>query len=277
MQQVIDGIPFSLAGSFDFSFLSDFGRVFQVYDQQDSGNICFGCVSPEGRRFIKFSGAPTLRAAWTPQQSIERAKRSADAYRALAHNSLVNCLYAGETGGGYIQAFPWVEGWCWGKMYPDQRRRFLALCDAIKLKIYETILQFHRHVLACGWVCLDFYDGSVLYQPETGNTYICDIEFYQKQPYINHTGRLPGSSRFMSPEELTAGMPVDARSCVFVMGATSFELFGGGAGRDISLWRLNTESYQAALRAVQPKRDARWSSLEAYMDAWNSALDLKKY
>lgn len=273
MQQQIDGIYFSLAEPFDFSFLSAFGRVFQVFDQQDSGNICFGCEAPEGRRFIKFSGAPTLRAARTPQQAIEQARHAADAYHALAHEHLVNCLYAGQAGGGYIQVFPWVEGLCWGKMYPNQRRRFLALSDAVKLKIYETILDFHLHVLACGWVCVDFYDGSVLYQPETGKTYICDIEFYQKQPYINRSGRLPGSSRFMSPEEWSAGMPIDARSCIFVMGATAFELFGGGCDRSASLWRLNEASRQAALRAVQPDRDARWPSLEAYENAWQAALE----
>lgn len=271
MQYQIDGIPFELAEAFDFAFLSDYGRVFKVFDQQDSGNICFGCISPEGRRFIKFAGAPTLRAGWTPQKAIDRAKHAAAAYHALAHESLINCLYAGEIGGGYIQVFPWVEGICWGKMYPAQRKDFIALSDFIKLDIYSTILQFHQHVLSCGWICLDFYDGSVLYQPETGKTYICDIEFYQKQPYLNQTGRLPGSSRFMSPEEFTAGMPVDEQSCVFVMGATAFELFGGGIDRSALLWRLNEGSYQAALRAVQPERDARWPSLESYVEAWNTA------
>ncbi len=273
MKQEINGIPFSLAEAFDFSFLSDFGQVFQVFDQQDSGNICFGCTSSKGSYFIKFAGAPTLRAVWTPQQAIERARQSETVYRALAHDSLINCLYAGEIGGGYIQVFPWVEGLCWGKLYPDQRKRFLALSDPVKLKIYDTILHFHQYVLACGWVCLDFYDGSVLYQPETNKTYICDIEFYQRQPFWNLTGHLPGSSRFMSPEERTAGMPIDERSCIFVMGATAFELFGGGMDRTPSLWRLNTKSWQAALQAVQLDRKARYSSLEAYIAAWKAALD----
>ena len=97
-----------------------------------------------------------------------------------------------------------------------------------KLAVYDAVLTFHAHVLACGYVPVDFYDGSVLYDCALKKTLLCDIEFYKKRPYYNSMGRMWGSSRFMSPEELTMGMPVDERTCVYVMGATAFELFGAG-------------------------------------------------
>jgi len=32
---------------FDFSFLGKYGKVFQVFEAQDSGNICFKAVSDD--------------------------------------------------------------------------------------------------------------------------------------------------------------------------------------------------------------------------------------
>ena len=40
--QQIDGISFKMKENFDFSFLQEYGKVFKVFDDQDSGNICFG-------------------------------------------------------------------------------------------------------------------------------------------------------------------------------------------------------------------------------------------
>ena len=41
------GIPFKLKSTFDFSFMKEYGTVFKVYDDQDSGNICFGTEKDE--------------------------------------------------------------------------------------------------------------------------------------------------------------------------------------------------------------------------------------
>lgn len=37
--QEIDNIKFKMKEYFDFSFLHKFGKVFKVFDDQDSGNI----------------------------------------------------------------------------------------------------------------------------------------------------------------------------------------------------------------------------------------------
>ena len=63
--QCIDGIPFKLKSPFDFSFLSEYGRVFKVFDDQDSGNICFGTEKDGQRYFIKFAGTVLLLCLWT--------------------------------------------------------------------------------------------------------------------------------------------------------------------------------------------------------------------
>jgi len=43
--QRLNGIPFRLKAAFDFGFLQKYGTVFRVFDDQDSGNICFGRLS----------------------------------------------------------------------------------------------------------------------------------------------------------------------------------------------------------------------------------------
>lgn len=48
MQQEMDGIQFEMKEAFDFGFLRRYGTVFQVFDDQDSGNICFGMEKNNG-------------------------------------------------------------------------------------------------------------------------------------------------------------------------------------------------------------------------------------
>lgn len=45
--QYIDGLPYKLKAPFDFEFIHRYGRVFKVFDDQDSGNICFGVYADE--------------------------------------------------------------------------------------------------------------------------------------------------------------------------------------------------------------------------------------
>ena len=48
--ETVDGVPVRLRSADDLSFLVRWGRVFSVFDQQDSGNLCFGLNEPSGRR-----------------------------------------------------------------------------------------------------------------------------------------------------------------------------------------------------------------------------------
>ena len=59
--QYIDGLPCRTSEPFDFSFLNEYGRVFKVFDNQDSGCICYGVSDGEHKYFIKFAGVKTMR------------------------------------------------------------------------------------------------------------------------------------------------------------------------------------------------------------------------
>lgn len=271
----VDGHPVRLAGAFDLSFLAAYGRVFRVYDDQDSGNLCFGVQADDGaRRFVKVAGAPTVRGSVTPAEAIRRMLETLPVYAALAHPVLMGIAGHHAVPGGYVAVSDWFDGVCMGKMY-GQTARFLALPLAQKLSIYEAILAFHLHVETQGYIAVDFYDGCVLYSFDTQETRLCDIEMYRPGPFDNDMGRMWGSSRYMAPEEFTLGSRLDARTNVYRMGATAFELMGGGQARDRAQWEANNAAYAVALRAVSPQPADRYASVSAFRAAWTEAITAK--
>ncbi|WP_371514657.1 serine/threonine protein kinase [Solibacillus sp. R5-41] len=271
--QYINNIPYKLKTPFDMSFIEQYGKVFKVYDDQDSGNICFGVESDGKKYFIKFAGAPTEQYSGKPEDAIARLKSTVSIYQDLAHPKLIRFIKAEEVGGGFASIFEWTDAECMGRMYPLSREKFLQMPDNTRLEVFNDILSFHIHVKKQGYVAIDFYDGSIMYDFGIGRTLICDIDFYSKSPYINTMGRMWGSSIFMSPEEFTLGATIDEITNVYLMGATAFALFGMGKDRSIEKWRLNDQLYKVVLKAVNVDRKNRQQSLAEFECEWKRACD----
>lgn len=269
--QETDGVFYRLKESFDFGFLRAYGRVFKVYDDQDSGNICFGLEKDGARYFLKFAGAPTVRSAVTPAEAVRNLKAAAPLYKALRHENQIELLEDGPMGGGWGLLFRWTDGISMGRMYPAQHRRFMALPQAERLQIFEDILRFHIHAAEKGYAAVDFYDGAVLYDAESRRTLLCDIDCYRKAPFVNEMGRMWGSLKFMSPEELTRGAVIDEVSNVYAMGAMAFALFGGYS-RTRADWQPGEAAYRAAEKAVRDARGERYPSIRAFGASWAEAL-----
>lgn len=268
VEQQLDGIPFRLKEPFDFDFVSRWGRVFQVFDDQDSGNICFGTEQNGERFFLKFAGALTARYQGDPADAVERLRYAAGVYRDLKHPALIELLNTVETEGGFLTVFRWTDGVCMGKQYPESRKQFFTLPMEKREQVFADILDFHLMTAARGYVAVDFYDGSILYDFKQQKTVLCDIDFYQKRPFVNEMGRLWGSSRFMSPEEWEKGAEIDEISNVFLMGSVAFALFGGELDHAREKWMLDDRRYEVALRAVSPLRAQRFASLKELQTAW---------
>ena len=269
--QSIDGVPCRLREPFDFSFLKKYGKAFKVFDDQDSGNICFGMADGESRRFIKFAGAPTVRACVSANEAIDRIKNTLTIYQDLAHPILLKCIGAEEIGGGFAMIFEWIDGDCMGRQYPLSREKFMKIPLDRRLQVFDDILSFHAHVAEQKYVAIDFYDGCILYDVSIGRTVICDIEFYAKGPYVNNMGRMWGSSRFMSPEEFQLGAVLDEITNVYTMGATAFALFGDERDRSMAKWKLGKELYDVAKKAVDEERGKRQQSIVQLTQAWRAA------
>ncbi|MFE7064172.1 aminoglycoside phosphotransferase family protein [Sutcliffiella sp. NPDC057660] len=272
--QYINNIAYKLKSPFDISFIEQYGEIFKIYDDQDSGNICFGVQSGDKRYFIKFAGAPTEQYSGKPADAIARLKSTVPIYKDLAHPNLIRFIKGEEVDGGFAAIFEWTDGECMGRMYPQSREKFLQMPDSTKLEVFNDILAFHIHIIKQGYVAIDFYDGSIMYDFSTKKTLICDIDLYSKMPYTNTIGRMWGSARFMSPEEFTPGAAIDEITNVYLMGATAFALFGGEKDRSIEKWRLSDELYKVALKAVNDNRGKRQQSLSKFEYEWNRACQI---
>ena len=265
----LDGVSFRMKEMHDFSFLKPYGRVFKVFDDQDSGNICFGCQLGNERFFIKYAGARTLRGCVSPREA-ENLQRTVPLYHALRHENLIELLETFQTTEGFGMVFRWTDAQCMGRMYPESHARFMQMDTARKLDVFAAVQRFMAHVHARGYVAIDFYDGSIMYDFASGQTVICDIDFFRPKPCVNDMGRMWGSSRFQSPEEYRLGAPIDECTNVYTLGATAFALFANYQ-RDRGSWPLNEASYAVVCRAVSDEPADRQQSISQFMQEWEQA------
>lgn len=268
--QEIDGIPFLLKYPFDFGFMRKYGKVFRVFDGQDSGNICFGTETDGKRYFVKFAGAPTAEYGGTTENAIQRLKETLPVYRELHHDHLIDFVGAEEIGGGFAMVFNWADGDCMGRMYPLSHKRFMQLDVTDKLRVFDDILSFFAYIATQKYVAIDFYDGSILYDFETKKTTVCDIDFFRRQPTVNDMGRMWGSSRFQGPEEYEFGAVIDEITNVYTLGATAFALFANYE-KTQSSWELSKKLFEIAQKATNPVRNQRQQSIRQFVDEWNGA------
>ena len=279
----IDDVMFRLQEEHNFNWLAKLGRVFEVFDQQDSGNISFGIEINSERFFIKYAGAKSTSFSGEPRDAIYNLKNAVPLYEELSHPSLIKLIDHYEVGSGYAAVFEWFDGeslhphWSFPPpaKYNDPNSpfyRYKQLSVEQRLISLNQIYSFHEFVEKNDFVAIDFYDGSLLYDFSKNETKICDIDLYQRRPYYNTMGRLWGSSRFMSPEEFSLGAEIDGSTNVFTMGATAFALLGGERDRSVEHWEAGKELYEIALRAADPSRKNRYFSVSEFKLAWDLAV-----
>lgn len=92
-----------------------------------------------------------------------------------------------------------------------------------------------------GYVAIDFYDGSIMYNRLNKTTNICDIDFFRKSPGSNDMGQM-GFSLFTDSE------------------------------RDKEGWPLSASSYNVLMKAISPNRMDRYISLAEFSECWNEAI-----
>lgn len=268
MIQEIDGIKFKIKEAYDFSFLREYGTVFRVFDDQDSGNICFGTEKDGKKYFVKFAGAETSEYDGKPCDAVSRLKATVPVYEKLKHKNLIEYIESKETDNGFAMIFKWADGECMGRMYPESHRKFMSLSNEIKMKVFDDILDFMKYTAEQEFVAIDFYDGSIMYDFDKQRTIICDIDFFRKSPAENDMGRMWGSSVFMSPEEFERGAVIDKITNVYTLGAMAFALFGNYK-RDLENWTLSEELYNVAEKATKCDRNKRQQSVSEFIEEWN--------
>jgi aminoglycoside phosphotransferase (APT) family kinase protein len=269
--QYIDSLPYKLKSAFNFDFIQKYGKVFKVFDDQDYGNICFGTEKDGERYFVKFAGAPTEQYNGDPADAVARLKATVPVHKALRHKNLIEYIGSEEIGGGFAMIFKWVDGECMGRMYPASRQRFMTMPIETRLHVFRDVLSFFEYIASGGYVAIDFYDSSIMYDFDKKHTTICDIDFYCKMPYTNDMGRMWGSSHFQSPEELQLGATIDEITNVYTLGATAFALFSN-YNRSREAWPLNDKTFNVVSKAVSDDRQYRQQSIKLFIKEWEAAL-----
>lgn len=283
----IDQVSFKLKEEHDFEWLRVLGTVFCVFAEQDSGNLSFGVEKDGVKYFVKYAGAKTVEYEGDVSDAIVRLKNSIQIYKELKHPALIELITHFEVEEGYALVFKWAEGECLHAHWTfDQYNkythpkssyyRYKQLPVEKRLKSLEKLFAFHKYVEEQGYLAVDFYDGSIMYDFENDRTTICDIDFYQKRPLLNELGKMYwGSPRFKAPEESEQGAVIDERTNVYTMGAIAFGLLGGEIDHSFEKWEANELLYQIAVRATDLDRNKRYSSVKEFYHEWVKFVNME--
>ena len=296
----LDSIEFRLKELHDFTWLKKYGTAFWVVDETGSGCICIGMEDAERKYFCKIAGVNTLEAEVSPKESVVILKEAVHLYYDLAHPNLIKIIEEYDYNQFYVVVFEWADGEClfdhWNfETYQrnitmkSPREKFRELSVSKKLKTIEVLFSFLQNVNRKGYVAVDFYDGSIMYDFLTDAITICDIDFFQKAPVINDKGiEWFGTKRLKAPEEYIEGSVIDEQTNIFTLGALIFEFFGSFSDEEIDQrycnnqfvpcafqnWQLDKRSYQVVCKAVSWNRVNRYRTFEEFFHEWKSATEI---
>lgn len=270
----LDGIAFQLRAFADLSWVRGYGRVFWAMDQGSSGNLCFGVDGPYGRLFIKYAGAQTVNYGGKPEDAVHWLRHAADLHSRYFHPCLIPMLTCGEAPGGYAVVFPWIDAPPLRPIPPsDQvRTRVRKLPLIRRLQMMDGVYDLHGLLAAQGLVAVDFTDEHVLIDFEKQQALVCDIDQYREKPVFNTRGRMPGSPRFLSPEEYVMGEELKEDTTVYKLGALAFEIFGDNAQRRREAWTGPEKLFPVAEKATREDRAVRYPTVREFLLAWRKAV-----
>ncbi len=244
-------------------YLATVGRIFTAFRRQDSGCVAFGVESSSERFFVK-----TALEAHAVPGLLRAQKLSGD----VRHPALPALRHVAECPRGPVLIYDFVDGEVLNPAgttaderdndptHPHYRFRALPVDEIVHTLdvVYDLLLLVAKR----GHVAVDWYDGCLLYDFVRGSTYVCDLDEFRESPFTLEEERLPGSTRFMAPEELTRGARIDQVTNVFTCARTAQILL-----RD----RLTRAMRDVLDRATQAERSRRHESVEAFVLAWRDA------
>ncbi|QYX79846.1 serine/threonine protein kinase [Streptomyces akebiae] len=251
------------------AYLARIGDVFRVFGKQDSGCVAYGVRLPDrGERwFVKTAIAAVGR------RSLERAWGF---HRAVRHPVIVPQVHRIALRDGTAVVMPWRDG---EVLYDPAERgrgdrtspgspmaRFRSLpVDRIEAA-FADVLNAHLAVEAAGYVAVDLYDGALLYDFAAAKMRLVDLDEYRPGPFVLDAERLPGSTRFMAPEEFERGATIDSRTTVHALGRTARLLLD--AGDEESAWRGTAAQLAVLERATHPDPAQRFAGVREFRGAW---------
>ncbi|MFE9803002.1 serine/threonine protein kinase [Streptomyces goshikiensis] len=252
------------------SFLSGVGTVFRKFDEQDSGCIAYGLEVAGSRWFVKTASKTT---------GICSLRRAISVHQAVSHSAIVPLVHSFTTDESLALVYPWVSGEV--LYHPTRSRhggratpgspmaRFRALPITRIEAALESVLSAHLAIEQAGLVAVDLYDGCMLYDFSEHRMALCDLDEYRPGPFTLEADRLPGSSRYMAPEEFVRGSLIDIRTTVFNLGRALRLLLD--AGDEETQWRGTPAQLTVIAKATASEPEKRLPSVNALANAWRTA------
>lgn len=263
-------------------YLRAVGTVFAEFgaNTQDSGNVSYGVQVGAERYFVKTAGLPgDALPVLDHAGRVALLRNAARLSTSVSHPVLPKLLGVIESPDGPMLVTPWLDGELLGGSRETRDdphsafQRFRHLPPPAVQACLDDMFDLHVQLTAAGWVAVDFYDGSLLYDFSAGRLWVIDLDMYHQGPFINDRGRMFGSTRFMSPEEFERGALIDEQTTVFVMGRTALVFLSDGT-LDRAPFRGPRALFDVAAQACRPDRAHRFNSMAEFHDAWRAAGDV---
>ena len=253
-------------------FLGRRGQIFRAFRKQDSDCVSYGVWSDGRRWFVKHSDQA---------RGIASLRRARQVHGTVNHPALAMLHNAFTTPDGLALVYDWLPGqvlydYTAGQGDRDDpagtHARFRALPVETILAALDTIYDAHLALAEAGFVAVDFYDGCIIYDFEQNRAYLCDLDEYRPGPFELQEARLPGSRRFMAPEEWQRGAMIDQVTNVYTLARTAVILLGSGelAGPK---WRGGPVLQAVIAQATAADRAIRQQSVRDFVAEWSAARE----
>jgi len=184
----------------------------------------FEGLSPEGHTVaIKIMNLPERsgpRARW---EAVERFQREARAAQSLDHPSIVHVLDVGLDQDSFYIVMEFVDGQSVGELIQVGGAIERARAVAIVIAVCDALAYAHDR----GVIHRDLKPDNILL-PRDGGAKVTDFGLAAiiADTRLTQPGLLLGTLGYMSPEQ-TRGEELDARSDLFSLGATFYEMITG--------------------------------------------------
>jgi len=297
IQKAINNVTYKLREDQDFSWLEKEGDVFSVIDETGSGCIAFGVENNGEKYFYKIAGAKTVEAEVSCEHSKQLLKEAIQIYKDICHPNLIELVKEFEINEFYVAVFKWAEGECLFDHWNFDRYKknpklitpmmaFKQLPLDKKLAAIETLFTFMEMVHQSGYIAVDFYDSSLMYDFFNHHLTICDIDLFRKKPTFNNLGvDYFGTKRLKAPEENEMGAPINEVTNVFTLGAIICDLLsevknnkeryqvGHFLMNNREDYCFNDASYLVLKKATELDTCRRYSTVKEFHDAFKKACE----
>ena len=291
----LDDIEFKLREYQDFSWLNNYGKVFFVIDETGSGCISFGIEKENKKYFFKIAGAKTVEAEINEEESIKLLKEAVIKYKDIKHDNLIKYVDSFDYKEFFVVIYEFAEGEClfdhWNfDRYQRTKEitpliKFKSLSIEKRLNVVEKLFSFFETFIECGYVAVDFYDSSIMYDFENDEVTFCDIDLFRKLPTTNDLGKdYFGTKRLKAPEENILGATIDELTSEFTLGAIIFDMFSNVENIDeryrngmfipnnIETFELSKKAYDVLLKATSYDRKNRYNSIKEFCKEFMNAV-----